>query len=57
MILTLTPNPSIDVTLSLDETLTRGAVHRAAQVTQVAGGKGVNVSHAAFLAGEETTAL
>lgn len=57
MILTLTPNPSIDLTLSLDDRLTRGAVHRAAHLSQVAGGKGVNVAHAAHLAGEETIAL
>ncbi|MDU4634036.1 MAG: 1-phosphofructokinase, partial [Corynebacterium sp.] len=40
MILTLTPNPSIDATLVLSGPLTSGGVHRASEVTQVAGGKG-----------------
>lgn len=57
MILTLTPNPSIDATLSLDEPLTTGLVHRARSVSQVAGGKGINVTHAAHLAGHPTVAL
>lgn len=57
MILTLTPNPSIDATLSLDEPLTTGRVHRARSVSQVAGGKGINVTHAAFLADHPTVAL
>lgn len=57
MILTLTPNPSIDATLSLDEPLTTGLVHRARSVSQVAGGKGINVTHAAYLAGHPTVAL
>lgn len=57
MILTLTPNPSIDATLALIQPLTSGDVHRAASVTQVAGGKGVNVAHAVHLAGKETLAL
>lgn len=51
MILTLTPNPSIDATLALNETINPGTVHRASQVSQVAGGKGVNVTHAVHLAG------
>ncbi|MER0000210.1 MULTISPECIES: 1-phosphofructokinase family hexose kinase [Corynebacterium] len=57
MILTLTPNPSIDATLALNQPLASGDVHRAASVTQVAGGKGVNVAHAVHLAGKETLAL
>lgn len=57
LILTLTPNPSIDATLVLSEPLTSGDVHRASEVTQVAGGKGVNVTHAVHLAGEQTLAL
>ncbi|WP_408934128.1 1-phosphofructokinase family hexose kinase [Corynebacterium marquesiae] len=57
MILTLTPNPSIDATLVLSEPLTSGDVHRASEVTQVAGGKGVNVTHAVHLAGEQSLAL
>ena len=57
MILTLTPNPSIDATISLHEEIQLGAVHRAESVSQVAGGKGVNVTHAVALAGVETLAL
>ena len=57
LILTLTPNPSIDATLVLSEPLTSGDVHRASEVTQVAGGKGVNVTHAVHLAGEQSLAL
>ncbi len=43
MILTLTPNPSLDLTYGLDE-LARGEVQRAASMTVEAGGKGINVS-------------
>jgi 1-phosphofructokinase len=50
MILTLTPNPSIDRTVALDGELTRGQVHRVASVTSQAGGKGVNISRAAVTA-------
>ncbi|CUR59990.1 PfkB domain protein [metagenome] len=50
MILTLTPNPSIDRTVSLDGELVRGQVHRVASVTSQAGGKGVNISRAAVSA-------
>ena len=57
MILTLTPNPSIDATLNLQEAINPGAVHRASLVSQVAGGKGVNVTHAVHLAGEKSVAL
>lgn len=57
MIVTLTPNPSIDSTLALGEKLTRGSVQRLDTVTAVAGGKGINVAHAVFLAGVETTAI
>lgn len=57
MILTLTPNPSIDATLALNETINPGTVHRASQVSQVAGGKGVNVTHAVHLAGVKSVAL
>ena len=56
MIVTLTPNPSIDSTLALSDELTRGAVQRLDTVTAVAGGKGINVAHAVFLAGEDTQA-
>ncbi|NYE38849.1 1-phosphofructokinase [Nocardioides cavernae] len=50
MILTLTPNPSIDRTVALDGELARGQVHRVASVTSQAGGKGVNISRAAVSA-------
>lgn len=50
MILTLTPNPSIDRTVALDSKLSRGQVHRVASVTSQAGGKGVNISRAAVSA-------
>ena len=50
MILTLTPNPSIDRTVSRDGAGGRGPVHRVASVTSQAGGKGVNISRAAVSA-------
>lgn len=50
MILTLTPNPSVDRTVTLDGELGRGQVHRVASVTSQAGGKGVNISRAAVSA-------
>lgn len=57
MILTLTPNPSIDATVCLNEELQPGAVHRADSVSRVAGGKGVNVTHAVTLANVDSLAL
>jgi 1-phosphofructokinase len=57
VILTLTPNPSIDATMQLDSELRRGHVQRPSSITQVAGGKGVNVSHAMLLAGKHTLAV
>ncbi|MCZ9308496.1 1-phosphofructokinase family hexose kinase [Corynebacterium uberis] len=57
MILTFTPNPSVDATLSLDQPLAPGQVHRLRSVTRVAGGKGINVSHATALAGHPTVAV
>ena len=56
-IVTLTPNPSIDRTLTLGGPLQRGAVHRLASVTSQAGGKGVNISRACLLAGVDTIAV
>ena len=56
MILTFTPNPSTDATLSV-ETLHRGEVARAISATREAGGKGVNVAHAAAKAGRPTLAV
>ncbi len=43
MILTLTPNPSLDLTYELDG-LSRGGVQRAGSMSVEAGGKGINVS-------------
>ena len=57
MVLTLTPNPSIDRTVALTGVLDRGAVLRAESVTAQAGGKGVNISRAALAAGVPTIAV
>ncbi|HTH85354.1 1-phosphofructokinase family hexose kinase [Mycobacterium sp.] len=57
MIVTVTPNPSIDRTVTLTGPLTRGAVHRVSSVTTEPGGKGVNVARALTLAGVDATAV
>ncbi len=57
MIVTLTANPSLDRTISLDAALTRGDVHRAVQVTVEPGGKGINVARVAHYAGHPTRAV
>lgn len=57
MILTLTPNPSIDRTITLAGELARGQVQRVLSVTSQAGGKGVNISRASVSAGEPTLAV
>jgi 1-phosphofructokinase len=57
VIVTLTPNPSIDRTVSLAGELVRGAVLRAESVTSQAGGKGVNISRAAVAADVPTIAV
>lgn len=57
MIITVTPNPSIDRTVTLPGTLTRGAVHRIGSVTDEPGGKGVNVARALGLAGLDAVAV
>ena len=57
MIVTVTPNPSIDRTVTLGTPLTRGAVHRVTSVTTEPGGKGVNVARALTLAGLDAVAL
>ncbi len=56
MILTVTPNPSLDRTFELPG-LRRGAVLRASADRVEAGGKGVNVSRAAAAAGHRTVAV
>ena len=57
MIVTVTPNPSIDRTVTLASPLTRGAVHRVSSVTTEPGGKGVNVARALTLAGVDAVAV
>lgn len=57
MILTVTPNPGIDHTITLASPLSRGAVHRVASVTAEPGGKGVNVARALMLAGLDVLAV
>ncbi len=56
-IVTLTPNPSIDRTITLAAPLVRGAVQRTASALSQAGGKGVNISRACLAAGVPTTAV
>ncbi|MCX5199031.1 1-phosphofructokinase [Streptomyces sp. NBC_00249] len=56
MILTVTPNPSLDRTYEVPS-LDRGEVHRATADRVDPGGKGVNVSRAVAAAGVRTTAV
>lgn len=56
MIVTVTPNPSIDRTLRIPP-LQRGAVVRAMSATAEPGGKGINVSRALASEGVETIAV
>jgi 1-phosphofructokinase len=56
MIVTLTPNPSVDRTIEVDA-LHRGAVLRARATRVDPGGKGVNVSRALAANHRETTAV
>ncbi|MCC3653420.1 1-phosphofructokinase [Streptomyces sp. S07_1.15] len=56
MILTITPNPSLDRTYEVP-TLVRGAVLRATADRMDPGGKGVNVSRAIAAAGGRTVAV
>ncbi|ORB29297.1 1-phosphofructokinase family hexose kinase [Mycolicibacterium parafortuitum] len=57
MIVTVTPNPSIDRTVTLPVPLVRGAVHRVTSVTDQAGGKGVNVAKVLTMAGVDAVAV
>lgn len=57
MILTLTPNPSLDRTVTLPGQLQRGAVNRLGSVTVEPGGKGVNVARVLASSGQEATAV
>ncbi len=56
MIVTITPNPSIDRTISVKK-LKRGAVHRAIDSREDPGGKGLNVSRALAQNGTATIAV
>jgi 1-phosphofructokinase len=56
LIVTVTPNPSIDKTLRIPP-LERGAVLRASSATAEAGGKGINVARALATHGIETVAV
>ncbi|AKT52023.1 1-phosphofructokinase [Arsenicicoccus sp. oral taxon 190] len=56
MILTLTPNPSVDRTIAV-ATLTRGVVQRATDSRMDPGGKGINVSRALAVNGTDTVAV
>lgn len=57
MIVTVTPNPSLDRSASLPGPIVRGRVHRLEQVSTVAAGKGVNISRALHGAGVPTLAV
>lgn len=57
MIVTVTPNPSIDRTVNLPDRLVRGAVLRVTSASSEPGGKGVNVARALTLAGLGTVAV
>jgi len=57
MIVTVTPNPSIDRTVTLPGELVRGAVHRVSSVSSEPGGKGVNVARALTLADVDVVAV
>lgn len=56
MIVTVTPNPSLDRTVEIDA-LIRGAVIRARTATAEAGGKGVNISRALSANGHPSVAV
>ncbi|VEG28149.1 1-phosphofructokinase family hexose kinase [Actinomyces howellii] len=57
MIITLTPNPSLDRTVTLGGELVRGGVNRLESVTVEPGGKGVNVARVLAASGQEATAV
>ena len=56
MIVTVTPNPSLDRTLEVDE-LRRGEIVRASTDRSDPGGKGVNVSRALVANGHPSRAV
>lgn len=57
MIITLTPNPSMDRTIELATPLERGEVQRAVSVSQEPGGKGVNIVRALSASSVDALAL
>ena len=57
MIVTLTPNPSLDRTVALPGPLVRGGVNRLSGVVVEPGGKGVNVARVLASAGQPATAV
>lgn len=54
--MTVTPNPSLDLTMSVDR-LVAGDIHRATSTSIHPGGKGINVSRALARWGESTRAV
>ncbi|WP_166984035.1 1-phosphofructokinase family hexose kinase [Paramicrobacterium fandaimingii] len=56
MIITVTPNPALDSTITLDR-LTPGATHRVAPAELRAGGKGVNVARVLCEQNEDAVAI
>jgi 1-phosphofructokinase len=56
VIITVTPNPSIDRTIEIDR-LERGGLIRAHEATSEAAGKGLNVSRALYDQGQDTLAV
>lgn len=57
MIVTFTPNPSLDRSAQVEGQVSRGGVHRLGPAAAEPGGKGVNVARAAHLAGIPTRAV
>ncbi|GAA4681872.1 1-phosphofructokinase family hexose kinase [Frondihabitans cladoniiphilus] len=57
MIITVTPNPSLDRTIELSGALSRGEVQRSLGSSDEPGGKGVNVSRALVASGADTVAI
>ena len=57
MIVPLTPNPSLDRTVTLPGPLVRGGVNRLSGVVVEPGGKGVNVARVLVSAGQRATAV
>ncbi|GAA1352088.1 1-phosphofructokinase family hexose kinase [Falsarthrobacter nasiphocae] len=57
VILTVTPNPSLDRTVELPAPLEAGRVQRAVSAVQHPGGKGINVSMGVHAAGQSSLAI